>query len=165
MEFRPEHFITYVSGKYPRLWALKGVNSNDVRRWYRFRALVSICTIALVVSEDTTNAIQYPSFHFMKLQRPDKKAFTYIKEQGTKPELVVNLTKDETSTIRAWGVWVCLTEMDKVKYPFKIYQNSVNGSFMLNSMTRSTTRFANDMFEQKRVMIWENKQIGIENTQ
>ncbi|KAL8460535.1 hypothetical protein ACS0TY_032170 [Phlomoides rotata] len=29
-------------------------------------------------SEDTTNSIQYPSFHFMKLQRPDKRAFTYI---------------------------------------------------------------------------------------
>ncbi|KAL8519268.1 hypothetical protein ACS0TY_010273 [Phlomoides rotata] len=24
VEFRPEHFITDVSGKYPRLWALKG---------------------------------------------------------------------------------------------------------------------------------------------
>ncbi|KAL8497269.1 hypothetical protein ACS0TY_020815 [Phlomoides rotata] len=31
-------------------------------------------------------------------------------------------------------------------------------------MIRSTTRFANDMFEQKRVMIWENKLIGRENT-
>ncbi|KAL8539747.1 hypothetical protein ACS0TY_001384 [Phlomoides rotata] len=81
-----------------------------------------------------------------------------------KPELVVNLTKDEISTRRAWEVWVYLTEMDKVKYPFKIYQNSVNISFMLNSMTESTTRFANDMFEQKRAMIWENKLIGIENT-
>ncbi|KAL8498867.1 hypothetical protein ACS0TY_021996 [Phlomoides rotata] len=91
---------------------------NDVRRWYEFGALASICTIApgfreilglpdwvlnaiveswhnnphlkrgdeleikfiKVASEDTTNAIQYPSFHFMKLQRPDKKTFTYIKE-------------------------------------------------------------------------------------
>ncbi|KAL8547315.1 hypothetical protein ACS0TY_006876 [Phlomoides rotata] len=74
-----------------------------------------------VASEDTTNAIQYLSFHFMKLQRSDKKAFTYIKEQRTKPELMVNLMDDEISTRRAWGVWVCLTEMDKVKYPFKIY--------------------------------------------
>ncbi|KAL8510680.1 hypothetical protein ACS0TY_017483 [Phlomoides rotata] len=82
----------------------------------------------------------------MKLQRPDKKAFTYIKEQETKPELVVNLTEDEISTRRAWGVWVCLTEIDKVKYPFKIYQNSVNGPFLLNTMIRSTTRFSNDMF-------------------
>ncbi|KAL8554086.1 hypothetical protein ACS0TY_002345 [Phlomoides rotata] len=46
MEFRPEHFITYVSGKYPRLWALKGVNPNDVRRWYKFGALASIYTVA-----------------------------------------------------------------------------------------------------------------------
>ncbi|KAL8535512.1 hypothetical protein ACS0TY_011224 [Phlomoides rotata] len=194
IEFRPEHFITDVSGKYPQLWALKGANPNDVRRWYGFGALASICTIApdwvlnavieswhnnphlkrgdeleikfiTVASEDTTNAIQYPSFHFMKLQRPDKKAFTYIKEQEMKPELVVNLTKDDISTRRAWGVWVCLTDMDKVKYPFKIYQNSINGSFLLNSMTGSTTRFANDMFEQKRAMIWENKLIRTENTQ
>ncbi|KAL8520461.1 hypothetical protein ACS0TY_011112 [Phlomoides rotata] len=194
IEFRPEHFITDVSGKYPQLWALKGANPNDVRRWYGFGALASICTIApdwvlnavieswhnnphlkrgdeleikfiTVASEDTTNAIQYPSFHFMKLQRPDKKAFTYIKEQEMKLELVVNLTKDDISTRRAWGVWVCLTDMDKVKYPFKIYQNSINGSFLLNSMTGSTTRFANDMFEQKRAMIWENKLIRTENTQ
>ncbi|KAL8482640.1 hypothetical protein ACS0TY_025616 [Phlomoides rotata] len=89
----------------------------------------------------------------MKLQRLDKKAFSYIKEQETKPALVVNLTEDEISTRRAYRVWVYLTEMYKVKYLFKIYQNSVNGSFMLNSMTGSTTRFVNDTFEQKRAMI------------
>ncbi|KAL8482964.1 hypothetical protein ACS0TY_025861 [Phlomoides rotata] len=132
-----------VFGKYPRLWALKGANPNDVRRWYRFGALSSICTVApnlweisklpdwvlnavveswhnnphlkrgdeqeikfiTVASEDTTNTTRYPSFHFMKLQKPDKKAFTYINEQEMKPELVFNLTKDEISTRRAWGVW------------------------------------------------------------
>ncbi|KAL8477039.1 hypothetical protein ACS0TY_029378 [Phlomoides rotata] len=46
MEFRPEYFITDVSGKYPRLWALKGVGPNDVRRWYNFEALASIRTVA-----------------------------------------------------------------------------------------------------------------------
>ncbi|KAL8499149.1 hypothetical protein ACS0TY_022214 [Phlomoides rotata] len=117
-----------------------------------------------VASEDMTNSIQYPSFHFMKLQRPDHRAANYIKTQETRPELVVNLTEDEVSTRCAWGVWVCLTEMDKVKYPFKIYQNSVNGSFPLNTMTGNTTRFANDVFEQKSAMIWENKLIGTENT-
>ncbi|KAL8479755.1 hypothetical protein ACS0TY_026620 [Phlomoides rotata] len=35
MEFKPEHFITYVSGKYPRLWALKGTNPIDVRQMVR----------------------------------------------------------------------------------------------------------------------------------
>ncbi|KAL8503268.1 hypothetical protein ACS0TY_022126 [Phlomoides rotata] len=183
LEFRPKYFITDVSGKYPRLWALKGAHPIEVRRWYGFGTLASLCTVApgfweilelpdwvlnavieswhnnphlkrgdeleikfiTVASEDTTNMIQYPSVHFMKLQRPDKKAFTCIKKQDTKPELVVNLTEDEISTRRAWGVWVYLTEMDKVKYP-------------------STTRFANDMFEQKRAMIWENKLIGTENT-
>ncbi|KAL8512143.1 hypothetical protein ACS0TY_018555 [Phlomoides rotata] len=108
-------------------------------------------------SEDMTNSIQYPSFHFMKLQRPEQRAFTYIKAQETKPSLVANLTEDEVSTRRAWGVWVYLIEMEKVKYPFKIYPNSVNGSFLLNSMTEATTRFANDIFEQKRMMIWKNR--------
>ncbi|KAL8498662.1 hypothetical protein ACS0TY_021849 [Phlomoides rotata] len=117
-----------------------------------------------VASEDMTNVICYPSFHFMKLQRPDHKSANYIKHQETKPELVVNLMEDEVSTRRAWGVWVCLTEMDKVKYPFKIYQNSVNRSFLLNTMTGNTTRSANEVFEQKRAMIWENKLIGTENT-
>ncbi|KAL8488644.1 hypothetical protein ACS0TY_024804 [Phlomoides rotata] len=170
-------FICNVFGKYPQLWALKGANPIDVNRWYKFGALTSICTITpgfreiselpewvfnavheswhnnphlkrgeeleikfiSVASDDTTNAIKYSSFHFMKLQRPDKMVFTYIKEQETKLALVVNLTKDEISTRRVWAIWVCLTEMDKVK-------------------------FANDTFEQKRVMIWENKLIGIENT-
>ncbi|KAL8547370.1 hypothetical protein ACS0TY_006917 [Phlomoides rotata] len=46
MEFRnPELFITDASGKYPRLWALKGANPIDVRRWYTFGALASICTL------------------------------------------------------------------------------------------------------------------------
>ncbi|KAL8506375.1 hypothetical protein ACS0TY_017306 [Phlomoides rotata] len=105
MEFRPEHFITDVSGKYPRLWVLKGASHNDVHKWYNFGALASIRTIAprfqeiselpdwalnavveswhnnphmkrggeleikfiTVASEDTTNSIRYPSFHFMKL--------------------------------------------------------------------------------------------------
>ncbi|KAL0344305.1 UNVERIFIED_CONTAM: hypothetical protein Sangu_1317900 [Sesamum angustifolium] len=48
-------------------------------------------------------------------------------------------------------------EMDKVKYPFKIFSNKVNGSFMLNSMTGKSTEFAENMFEKKRMLIWENK--------
>ncbi|KAL8457996.1 hypothetical protein ACS0TY_035752 [Phlomoides rotata] len=103
-------------------WVLNAVveswnNNPHLKRGEEFE--IKCITVA---SEDTTNAIQYPSFHFMKLQRPNKKEFTYIKEQEIKLELVVNLTEDEVSTKRAWGVWVCLTEMDKVKYPFKIYQ-------------------------------------------
>ncbi|KAL8549712.1 hypothetical protein ACS0TY_008523 [Phlomoides rotata] len=46
MEFRPEHFITNVFGKYPRLWALKGAGPNDVRRWYNFGVLALIRTVA-----------------------------------------------------------------------------------------------------------------------
>ncbi|KAL8471316.1 hypothetical protein ACS0TY_028827 [Phlomoides rotata] len=46
MEFDTTHFITDVSGKYPRLWALKGAHSVTVNRWYKFGALASIRTIA-----------------------------------------------------------------------------------------------------------------------
>ncbi|KAL8480148.1 hypothetical protein ACS0TY_026900 [Phlomoides rotata] len=57
-----------------------------------------------VASEDMTNAIRYPNFHFMKLQRPDHRSANYIKHQETKPELVINLTEDEVTIRRAWGV-------------------------------------------------------------
>ncbi|KAL8487670.1 hypothetical protein ACS0TY_024115 [Phlomoides rotata] len=164
MEFgNPELFIIDVFGKYPRLWVLKRVNPIDIlnavyKSWnnnpHLKRGEELEIKFITITSENTTNAIKYPSFHFMKLQRPDRKAFTYTREQETKPELMVNLTEDEIYIRRAWGVWVCLMEMDKVKNPFKIYQNSANGSFLLNSMTGSTTRFANDMFKQKRAMIW-----------
>ncbi|KAL8484107.1 hypothetical protein ACS0TY_026702 [Phlomoides rotata] len=42
-----------------------------------------------------TNHIRYPSFHFMKLQRPDHRSANYIKHQETKLELVINLTEDD----------------------------------------------------------------------
>ncbi|KAL8480683.1 hypothetical protein ACS0TY_027286 [Phlomoides rotata] len=47
VEFDAEHFITDVSGKYPKLWALKGAHPVNVNRWYKFRALASIRTVAL----------------------------------------------------------------------------------------------------------------------
>ncbi|KAL0339275.1 UNVERIFIED_CONTAM: hypothetical protein Sangu_1449600 [Sesamum angustifolium] len=72
--------------------------------------------------------------------------------------------EDDISTRRAWGLWVCLTEMDKVKYSFKIFSNKMNGSFMLNSMTGKNTEFAESMFEKKRMLIWENKLPAIEET-
>ncbi|KAL8508660.1 hypothetical protein ACS0TY_019056 [Phlomoides rotata] len=46
MEFDTAHFITDVSGKYPRLWALKGAHPVTVNRWYKFGVLASIRTIA-----------------------------------------------------------------------------------------------------------------------
>ncbi|KAL8532186.1 hypothetical protein ACS0TY_008693 [Phlomoides rotata] len=46
MEFDTAHFITDVSGKYPRLWALKRAHPVTVNRWYKFGALTSIRTIA-----------------------------------------------------------------------------------------------------------------------
>ncbi|KAL8495681.1 hypothetical protein ACS0TY_019701 [Phlomoides rotata] len=45
MEFDTAHFITDVSGKYPRLWALKGAHPVTVNRWYKFGVLASIRTI------------------------------------------------------------------------------------------------------------------------
>ncbi|KAL8510654.1 hypothetical protein ACS0TY_017463 [Phlomoides rotata] len=143
---------------------------NDTIDYLQINNLLYLCAGIGEVSdvEDVKRLKKnlFDAFEIPEAERkmPDKKAFTYIKEQETKPELVVNLTEDEISTRRAWGFWVCLTEMDKLKYSCNIYQKSVNRSFLLNSMTGSTTRFANDMFEQKRAMIWENKLIGIENT-
>ncbi|KAL8472446.1 hypothetical protein ACS0TY_029600 [Phlomoides rotata] len=46
MEFDTTHFITDVSGKYLRLWALKGAHPVTVNRWYKFGALASIRTVA-----------------------------------------------------------------------------------------------------------------------
>ncbi|KAL8540536.1 hypothetical protein ACS0TY_001972 [Phlomoides rotata] len=46
MEFDTAHFITDVSGKYPRLWALKGAHPVIVNRWYKFGALALIRTVA-----------------------------------------------------------------------------------------------------------------------
>ncbi|KAL8475899.1 hypothetical protein ACS0TY_028530 [Phlomoides rotata] len=46
MEFDTTHFITDVSGKYPRLWALKGAHPVIVNRLYKFGVLASIRTVA-----------------------------------------------------------------------------------------------------------------------
>ncbi|KAL8540332.1 hypothetical protein ACS0TY_001802 [Phlomoides rotata] len=46
MEFDTAHFITDVSGKYPRLWALNGAHPVTVNRWYKFGILASIRTVA-----------------------------------------------------------------------------------------------------------------------
>ncbi|KAK4407625.1 movement protein [Sesamum angolense] len=81
----------------------------------------------------------HPVFHFIKLQRPDMVAFNRIKATTEEAPLVSAISEDDISTRRAWGLWVCLTEMDKVKYPFKIFSNKVNGSFLLNSMTEKST--------------------------
>ncbi|KAL0309340.1 UNVERIFIED_CONTAM: putative enzymatic polyprotein [Sesamum radiatum] len=99
----------------------------------------------------------HPAFHFIKLQRPDMVAFNRIKATTEEAPLVSAISEEDISTRRAWGLWVCLTEMDKVKYPFKIFSNKVNGSFLLNSMTGKSTEFAESMFEKKRMLIWENK--------
>ncbi|KAL8468163.1 hypothetical protein ACS0TY_031416 [Phlomoides rotata] len=46
VEFNTTHFITDVSRKYPRIWALKGAHPVTVNWWYKFGALASIRTVA-----------------------------------------------------------------------------------------------------------------------
>ncbi|KAL0452056.1 UNVERIFIED_CONTAM: hypothetical protein Slati_1183700 [Sesamum latifolium] len=106
---------------------------------------------------ETAGKGSHPAFHFIKLQRPDMVAFNKIKTATGEAPLVSAISKDDIFTRRAWGLWVCLTEMDKVKYPFKIFSNKLNGSFLLNSMIGKSTEFAESMFEKKRMLIWENK--------
>ncbi|KAL0449092.1 UNVERIFIED_CONTAM: hypothetical protein Slati_1465600 [Sesamum latifolium] len=66
-------------------------------------------------------------------------------------------SEDDISTRRAWGLWICLTEMDKVKSPFKIFSNELNGSFLLNAMIGKSMEFAGSCFEKKWMLIWKNK--------
>ncbi|KAK4386159.1 movement protein [Sesamum angolense] len=150
--------IIEISGKYNRVWMIEGSKPEEVREWYEFGALASVHTMS-------------PSFpEISKLSdwisgaRPDTVAFNRIKVASEEAPLVSAISEDDISTRRAWGLWVCLTEMDKVKYPFKIFSNKVNGSFLLNSMTGRSTEFAESMFEKKRMLIWENKLPATEAT-
>ncbi|KAL0440293.1 UNVERIFIED_CONTAM: hypothetical protein Slati_2512300 [Sesamum latifolium] len=113
---------------------------------------------------ETAGKGSHPAFYFIKLQRPDMVAFNKIKAATGEAPLVSAISEDDISTRRAWGLWVCLTEMDKVKYPFKIFSNKLNGLFLLNSMTEKSTEFVESMFEKKRILIWENKLPAIEAT-
>ncbi|KAL2230591.1 UNVERIFIED_CONTAM: hypothetical protein Sindi_1653500 [Sesamum indicum] len=85
------------------------------------------------VAPETAGKGSHAAFYFMKLQRPDMVAFNKIKAASGEAPLVSAITEDSISTKRVCGLWVCLTEMDKVKYPFKIFSNKMNGSFLLNS--------------------------------
>ncbi|KAL0311555.1 UNVERIFIED_CONTAM: hypothetical protein Sangu_2450200 [Sesamum angustifolium] len=113
---------------------------------------------------ETAGKGSHMAFHFIKLQRPDMVTFNKIKVTTGEAPLVSAISEDDISTRRAWGLWVYLTEMDKVKYPFKIFSNKLNGSFLLNSMTGKSTDFAESMFEKKRMLIWENKLPATEAT-
>ncbi|KAL2230823.1 UNVERIFIED_CONTAM: hypothetical protein Sindi_1676700 [Sesamum indicum] len=101
------------------------------------------------VAPETAEKGSDPAFYFMKLQRPNMGAFNKIKVASGEAPLVSAISEDSISTRRAWGLWVCLTEMDKVKYPFKIFSNKVNGSFLLNSMTGKSTEFAESLFKKR----------------
>ncbi|KAL2248462.1 UNVERIFIED_CONTAM: hypothetical protein Sindi_2698500 [Sesamum indicum] len=111
----------------------------------------------VLVTPETAGKGSHPTFYFIKLKRLDMVAFNKIKAASGEPPLVSAINEDSVSTRRTWGLWVCLIEMDKVKYPLKIFSNKVNGSFLLNSMTGKNTEFAESLFEKKRMLIWENK--------
>ncbi|KAL0427878.1 UNVERIFIED_CONTAM: hypothetical protein Slati_2962600 [Sesamum latifolium] len=113
---------------------------------------------------ETAEKGSHPAFYFIKLQRPDMVVFNKIKAATGEAPLVSAISEDDISTRRAWGLWVCLTEMDKVKYPFKIFSNKLNRSFMLNSMIGKNIEFAESMFEKKRMLIWDNKLPATEAT-
>ncbi|KAL0413347.1 UNVERIFIED_CONTAM: hypothetical protein Sradi_1536400 [Sesamum radiatum] len=91
-------------------------------------------------------------------------AFNKIKAATGKAPLVSAISEDDISTRRAWGLWVCLTEMDKVKYLFKIFSNKMNELFLLNYMIGKSTEFVESMFEKKRMLIRENKLPATEAT-
>ncbi|KAL0359871.1 UNVERIFIED_CONTAM: hypothetical protein Sangu_0836500 [Sesamum angustifolium] len=80
-------------------------------------------------------------------------AFNKIKAASGEAPLVSAINEDDSSTRRAWVLWVCLTEIDKVKYPFKNFSNKVNRSFLLNSMTGKSTEFVESLFERKRMLL------------
>ncbi|KAL0301654.1 UNVERIFIED_CONTAM: hypothetical protein Sradi_6442200 [Sesamum radiatum] len=132
--------------------------------------LRSICTIDIVELRFTSAALKiagkgsHPAFLFIKLQRPDTIAFNKIKVATREAPLVSSISEDDISTRRARGLWVCLTEMDKVRYLFKIFSDKLNGLFLLNSMTGKSTKFAEILFEKKRILIWDNELPAIKVT-
>ncbi|KAL0302712.1 UNVERIFIED_CONTAM: hypothetical protein Sangu_3082600 [Sesamum angustifolium] len=95
------------------------------------------------------------AFHFIKLQTLDMVAFNKTKAATREVPLLSSISEDNISTRRAWRLWVCLTEMDKVKSPFKILSNKLNRSFILNSMIGSSTKFTESLFKKKIILVWE----------
>ncbi|KAL0293900.1 UNVERIFIED_CONTAM: putative enzymatic polyprotein, partial [Sesamum angustifolium] len=78
-------------------------------------------------ASETAGKGSHPVFHFIKLQRPDMVAFSKIKIATGEAPLVSAISEDDISTRRAWGLWVCLTEMDKVKKHARKKENAYMG--------------------------------------
>ncbi|KAL0410850.1 UNVERIFIED_CONTAM: movement protein [Sesamum latifolium] len=74
---------------------------------------------------ETARKGSHPAFHFIKLQRPDMVAFNKIKVAIGEAPLVSVISEDDISTRRAWGLWVCLTEMDKFKKKYRVCREHV----------------------------------------
>ncbi|KAL0435000.1 UNVERIFIED_CONTAM: hypothetical protein Sradi_0207900 [Sesamum radiatum] len=75
--------------------------------------------------------------------------FNKIKIATGEALLVSAISEDDISTRRAWGLWVCLTEMDKVKYQFKIFSNKMNGLFLLKFHDREKYRVCKKHVREK----------------
>ncbi|KAL0437582.1 UNVERIFIED_CONTAM: hypothetical protein Sradi_0466100 [Sesamum radiatum] len=69
---------------------------------------------------ETAEKGSHPAFHFIKLRKPNMVAFNKIKVTTGEAPLVSAISEDDISTIRAWGLWVCLTEMDKLKKKYRV---------------------------------------------
>ncbi|KAL0288503.1 UNVERIFIED_CONTAM: hypothetical protein Sradi_7096200 [Sesamum radiatum] len=63
-------------------------------------------------------------------------AFNKIKTASREAPLVSAISEDDISTKRAWGLWVCLTQIDKVKKKHRVCKKHVR---------------------EERMLIWENK--------
>ncbi|KAL8537423.1 hypothetical protein ACS0TY_012527 [Phlomoides rotata] len=74
MEFDTAHFITDVSRKYPRLWALKGAHPVTVNKWYKFGALASIRTVVPSFREisELPDWAFCPLFSYSIVREPEK---------------------------------------------------------------------------------------------
>ncbi|KAL0444342.1 UNVERIFIED_CONTAM: hypothetical protein Slati_2156900 [Sesamum latifolium] len=73
---------------------------------------------------ETVGKGSHPAFHFIKLQRPDMVAFNKIKAATGEAPLVSAISEDDISTRRAWGLWVCLTEMTKSSVHLKYFRTN-----------------------------------------
>ncbi|KAL0437638.1 UNVERIFIED_CONTAM: hypothetical protein Sradi_0471700 [Sesamum radiatum] len=77
-------------------------------------------------------------------------AFNKIKVATGEAPLVSAISEDDISTRRAWGLWVCLTEMDKVKYPFKIFSKQIKWIVPVKFHDRKEHRVCREHVRKKK---------------
>ncbi|KAH6777912.1 hypothetical protein C2S51_009224 [Perilla frutescens var. frutescens] len=82
----------------------------------------------------------HEAFHYIRLQRPDSRKWGDIRTSSEEIPLIASITEDQISTRRAWDYGSVSLRWTKS-----------------SSHSRRTTRFAEDLFEKKRSLIWESK--------